>query len=221
MAWTLAQAKIYLGADDPDTPEGDLVIQQVLDETIADLESKLGRQLLLARETVRFLQVTDETILMPRFPIKKVHAVDMNGLNPPGMVFNGANDYYVMARTGWIRSPYFVGQNEVLIDYEGGYEVLPVDLERAMWSAFLTLYADTDSTTGAPPAGSGTTVVAGSGEISSVTIPDFATVKYDVGSTVASSSAAADSAAWGWLAPWYTTFQRYRAGQAGVGLGIA
>jgi hypothetical protein len=220
MSWDLATAKAYLGADDPDTPEGDLIIQQVMDETLSSVEAMLGRKLILTRETVRFLNVDSTMLLMPRFPIRQVHAVDMNGLEPPGIAFNAPDSYVVQTKTGWIESTYFPGRPVVTVDYEGGYAVLPADLERAMWSAFLTLYADTDPLTGAPPAGAGSTVVAGSGEVSSVTIADFGTVKYDVASSVASESAAASSAAWGWLAPWYTTFQRYRAGQAGVGLGV-
>ena len=216
MAWDLATAKLYLGANDPDTPEGDLVIQQVLDETLASIQEALGRDLLLDRVVERYTFVDSQTLLMHRFPIKVVHTITMTSNASPW-----PNNVEVHRRTGWIRSNQFPGQREVVVDYEGGYEKLPVELERAMWSAFLTLHADTNPTTGAPPAGAGTTVVAGSGEVSSVTLADFGTIRYDVGSSVSQAATAAEAAEWGWLSPWYTTFRQYRAGQAGLGLGIA
>lgn len=222
MAWTLAQAKIYLGPKDPDTPEGDIIIQQVLDETLEALETVLGRQLLLAREVVRFLLVTSDTVMVPRFPIKEIHAISSTGLFPPAVAqepFPGGVN--VQFAVGWIQSPTFAGQREVSVDYEGGFDPLPADLERAMWSAFLTLYDDTDPVTGAPPVAGGSTIVAGSGDVSSVTIADFGTVKYDVGSAVsAAQTGDLSEADWGWLQPWASTFQFYRAGQAGTGLGV-
>lgn len=218
MAWTLAQAKIYLGSDDPDTPAGDLVIQQVLDETLASLENLLGRKLLLNRETVRFLHVSGTKLLLPRFPIKQIHSIS-GGATLPGTGW--PTDLDVQYSVGWIGSGTFPGQRSIEVDYEGGYEALPMDLERDMWSAFLTLYNDTDPLTAAPPKAGEATVVAGTGDVSSITVADFGTVKYDVGATVAAAdSAASGSADWGWLATWYPTFQRYRAGTSGVGLGV-
>lgn len=226
MAWTVEQARIYLGLDPPTGPPSsgpeDVLIQLVLDETLAAVQGVLGRELELARQTDNFYLVTSDTILLPRFPIVTIHAIDRNGVTPAGSVFGGTDTLIVQNEVGWITSPEFAGALEVSVDYEGGYDTLPLDLEQDMWSAFLTRYGDKDPTTGAPPIAGQGTVTSGSGDVSSVTIADFGTIKYDVGSTVSAgeTSEATVAAQYGWLSPWAATWDRYRAGQAGAGLGL-
>lgn len=222
MAWTLAQARIYLGLPVPPGPEDEL-IQRVLDETQVAVESALGRQLFLLRATDRFYNVNTDSLLLPRIPIKEVHAIDFQGVNPAGSAFgSGMDNLQIHKSVGWISSPEFYGQDQVNVDYEGGWETLPVPLEQAMWSAFLTRYDEHD-TNGAPPrGGQGTTTISGSGEVSRVTIADLGTITYDVGSSSATAATDEDAIAkyGAWLATWAATWDFYRVGNAGGGLGL-
>lgn len=221
MAWTLAQARTYLGLGAPPGAE-DALIQLILDETLVAVEGVLGRKLFFARIPETFYHVTSSTLLLSRFPLTTVYAIDKVGVDPAGAAFGGGTDNLVIHLSGgWLRSPLFVGCSQITVDYEGGYVDLPVDLEQVMWSAFLTRYGDRDAVTGAPPVAGQGTVVAGSGEVSSITLADFGTIKYDVGSTVTSAElTAAATEKYGWLAPWAGTWDRHRAGQAGAGLGV-
>ena len=108
MSWDLATAKTYLGANDPDTPAGDLVIQQVMDQTLASIQEALGRDLLLDRVVERYTFVDSVSLLMNRFPIKVVHTITMTSNASPW-----PNNVEVNRRTGWIRSNQFPGQREV------------------------------------------------------------------------------------------------------------
>jgi hypothetical protein len=84
-----------------------------------------------------------------------------------------------------------------------------------LFEMLLYLWGQSNHTTGAPIAGSGATMIQGSGDVSSVSIADFGTVRFDVGATVAGGGAdatyGADTVAnWGWLAPWAYILQTYR-----------
>lgn len=212
MSWNLDQAKIYLGIAPEDTSK-DTQIQGVLDYTLSSVELLLQRNLPLAREHVVLHHVSTYKILLPRFPIANIHSID--GADPP-------SDLKIHHDVGWIEHASFYGAPEIDVDYEGGYAVFPEPLERALWEAFMSAWAGTDETTGGPPVGGGGGVVEGSGEVSSISLADFGTVRFDVGST---STGGADSAAsalkyWGWLAPWATVLGYYRS-ENGAELGMA
>lgn len=215
MTWDLATAKTYL--EIVGTAQ-DTLLTRVMDETLVAIESALGRGLLLATDTEVFRWVNGPRLLLRRFPLVSVTTITGPVAGP---TYDLAN-VKINADVGTIESFQFYGSTELTVEYEGGYDPLPADLERAMWSAFLTLWAATDGTTGAPAIGSGAVIVPGSGEVSSVSLADFGTVRFDVGSSVSSgdSSSAALVANWGWLYPWASTLQLYRAGQAGIGLGV-
>ena len=218
MTWDLATAKIYL--DLVGDPSKDTVIMQVMAETLRSVELVLGRGLLEAQQVETFYNVATGSVLLHRFPV--IEVLTINGAAVPTGYTD--SELQIDLPTGRVSGRLIYGCLKLDIDYNGGYTVLPTDLERAMWSAFLTLWGATDQDTGAPVIGAGgATVVAGSGDVSKVTLADFGSVSFDVGATVAqdTSSATLSEADWGWLLPWAATFQFYRAGQAGAGLGIA
>jgi hypothetical protein len=103
----------------------------------------------------------------------------------------------------------------MVIEYIGGFKQFPSALERAMWEALQTIWANSDHTTGVPVAGSGgSSVVQGGGEVNRISIADFGAINFNYGATVVGGNAASTSAAqqahWGWLAPWANIFEIYR-----------
>ncbi len=215
MPWTLDQAKVYLEISPGDTSK-DVLIQGVMDTTLLEVETKLQRGLFLARTTARFYDVDYRKILLPRYPITQVWGIN-GSPTPSGLI--------VHYHTGWLEWPDCLNTDYIEVDYEGGYASLPLDLERALWSAFLTLWGNTDETTGAPGVGDGGGVVTpGSGDVKDVTVFDAFKISYDVGSSTSSAEAldslAQDQVDWGWLSPWAGTLAFYRS-EMGTGLGMA
>ena len=211
MAWTVEQAKIYLEIDPVDTSK-DAAIQSVLDYVMDTVNKSLGRVLAFGRETVTFYRVTMPRVILPRFPVAQVHAVD--DADPPA-------DLRVHSQSGWIEHCSFWGKDELVVDYEGGFAVFPPHLDRTLWEIFMNAWSRTNQDTGGPPADGGATVISG-GELERVTISDFGSVSYSTSSVSGGTSAAASiEEIWGWLAPWAPQLEQYRTGYAGAGLGLA
>ena len=207
MSWDLATARAAAGIAAGDTTH-DTALQRVMDVVLASVENLLGRGLLLRRETVRFLNPNTRRLRLPRYPILQVYTID-------GKPYTGQ----IQHRVGWIEFVGSAGGRAVSVDYEGGFDPLPADLEAALWEAFVHRWSDVDPLTGLPTQGSGATVVKGSGDVSRITLADFGSVTYDVGSSVAGGddgqgSLASMQARWGWLAPWATTLELYRSESA-------
>lgn len=208
MAWDLATARLVAGIPPGDTTK-DAALTRIMGRTLAAVETLLGRGLLLRRETVRFYEVDERKVLLPRYPVRRVYSI--NGT--PGVIRG-----LLHHRTGWLElGPYDhwgTQDGAVLIDYEGGFDPLPDDLEAALWEALLYLWGMVDQTTGLPRQGAGAGVVQGSGDISRITLADFGSISYDVGTQVTSSESsgagAVAEAMWGWLAPWASVLSTYR-----------
>lgn len=209
MSWDLATARNALKVPAGDTTK-DAAIGLVMNETLAAIETYLGRGLLYKRETVKFYDTDWPKIRLPRYPIGVVHSPRcrlvhhrVGWIEPDwGTVFWN----YRTTRTGGL-------YRTMTVDYEGGFNPLPSDLLRAMWEAFMDLWSRSDQATGAPKPGAGPTIVQGSGEISKIVYPDGGSVTWDVGATVSggsSGSSAADYSGMGWLAPWGYLLSTYR-----------
>ena len=217
MAWDLPTARTYTGQTDNSK---DAILKQCMDITLRGVELVLQRCLLRRREKVVFRDVRGRTLLLPRYPLKKVYSVGgADNTNPISV------NWEPNCSNGWIQFCYPVyTETDILVDYEGGYQTygLPAELERVMWEIFLDVWANTDQTTGAP-VGGGSSVITGSGDVSRVTLTDFGTVTYDVGTTTTGgddTALASQQALYGWLSPWAATLNMFRS-QAGVGLGFA
>lgn len=185
MAWTLEEAKKQLGITGSDQ---DALIQQVLDETLSTVELYLNRRLMHAREVLQLTDVYLPYLYVPRYPIETVHAIDGEAVA----------DMRIDAAQGWIDLGGRTGDLEV--DYEGGYETLPPELERMLWQIFHSAWRATDPETSAPQAALGA--------VSSVTLQDFGTVRFGV--PTGSAEAGEGVNAWGSLAPWATLLAKYR-----------
>jgi hypothetical protein len=208
MTWDITTARVVAGVPVGDTTK-DAAIQSTMDYVLAVVEKLLGRGLLFKREEITFYEVDTRKIRVPRYPISRVFS--MNGHPVTGIV---------QYRVGWIEVNHsFNRRVTVTVDYEGGYKILPSDLERTLWEIFQTVWENTNQQTGAPVPGSGATVVAGSGDVSSVSFGNFGSVRFDVGATTvggesSSSSTADQQARWGWLAPWAWVLETYRSESA-------
>jgi len=214
MAWDLATAKKYLNLEGDNSQ--DELIQARLDYTLASIETLLGRELLLARTTMRVqCHWQDTKVQLPRAPVATVHTI--NGASPP-------SDLLIESDTGIICHSSLAGTQPIDIDFEGGYDPLPLDLEGAMWGAFMAAWSAIDPATGGPPSDGSGGIIQGSGDVKSLTVFDAFKVDYDVGTTSAGGedTGTISIADWGWLAPWGSVLSYYRWGPAGAdGLGIA
>ena len=211
MAWDLATAKQYLGITDGSQ---DANITRMMDVTMSAVEKFLQRGLELAQETVTYRDRDFRRVVLPRFPVTQVLKVDgVDGL---------PSDWHLMPRVGWILLPTRRYFQELEIEYEGGYDPLPADLEQVLWEIFMRAWASIDENTGGPdPTGPG--VVQGSGDVKSLTVFDGFKMEFDVGASVLSDAESAlteQQATWGWLAPWASTLELYRS-ERGAGVGIA
>lgn len=210
MAWDLATAYVYTGLV---AGTADAALTLALDTVAATIERYLGRGVLKALDQSEIVAYQDGFFFVSRYPITNLKTVD--GAVPSNPTVRQKSGIVELAITPAI-------PGELTVVYDGGYDPLPADLERAMWEIFLKHWSETDAVTGGPIAGAGTQVISGSGNVSSVTLQDLGTVRFDVGSTVvsASDSAAADAVAlWGPLASWATALAPYRSDR-GVGIGF-
>jgi hypothetical protein len=219
MSWDLATAKTILAIPAIDTTK-DAFLQGALDTVLATVEHLLGRGLVLRRETVDFYFTNTRRLRVPRYPIQRVFTIN-------GAPASGSN-CVVQNRVGWIEicATANLGPNgKVEVDYQGGFNPLPLDLERALWEALRLFWTHTDATTGGPSAGGSLGVIHGSGDISRLSLPGGGAVTFDVGDSAAGSadsgsSDAADLALWGWLSPWAYILNSYRS-EAAVGTAFA
>lgn len=212
MSWDLDTAKIYLGISGSENDES---LQAAMDTTLAAVETVLARSILFSEDTATFYQEHLQTILLPKFPVKQVLTVGGETMD---------DTWLLNSSVGTLLLPCMQYFSELSIVYEGGYETLPLDLERAMYEALAYLWGQTNPDTGAPENGGLETDPGGaSGEVSRVTIQDFGSVSFDTGAGLSGEAASKATEVildWGWLYPWSGTLQFYRSEQ-GTGLGIA
>lgn len=213
MAWNLATAKKYLGLEGDDTKD-EMIVERMA-YTQQSIETVLGRGILRERQTVKFVcHRPSATVQLPRAPITEVFTI--NGGEAPA-------DMQIHHDVGLICYPTFAGEQTLEVDYEGGYDPIPLDLENCMWQAFMTAWGQIDQTTGGPPADGSSGIIEGSGEVKSMTVFDAFKVDYDVGSTATggTDTGTISTSDWGWLAPWGTVLGFYRWGPSGAEMGIA
>lgn len=210
MSWNLETAKKYLDLESDDTK--DEYITDVMTITLQAIETALARKLLLQRNTVRFFKTRSESLPLSPYPITEVF--DINGEGVP-------SDLLIHHENGIIEHPTLACKKTLDVDFEGGYDPLPSDLERVMWDAFMLLWSNTNQTTGGPPE-TGSGIVSGSGDVKSLTVFDGFKMDFDVGVTNTSSdtSLASQQADWGWLAPWASTLSMYRSDYGVGGIGV-
>jgi hypothetical protein len=181
----LATAKIRLGLT---TTAQDALVTLTLSTAIAVAERYCDRKFMYAAETVKFYDFHGHMMFLPRYPIV---AVLPSSTGIP-------STYHVHNRLGAIELHGATYIETASIDYAGGYQVLPADLELALWGVFDTLWPTLS--------GGGTTVAAGT--IESITVSDVGTVRFAANSGNANASGGSgDAAIYG---PYFSILQTYR-----------
>lgn len=180
MTWSLAEAKARLNITDTSK---DAQIQQTLDLATAIVEGHLNRGVVRRNMQVAFRRLYGRQMHLPRYPIIKINSITLEG---GGTLYEPVVHYAL----GIIDHPGIHLQPNIYVDYEGGYDPLPVDLAWGMWSVFDTLWGEAGGASGGGT--TGPVVVQGSGEIKSIQIYDVGRIDYDVGATVASGGGTTD-----------------------------
>jgi hypothetical protein len=155
----LATANTRLGITGQDAQ-----LQAALNISLAMAERYCDRKFMYAAETVKFYHFAGRTMFLPRYPIEQVFST--TGLPSETKVHN---------RLGTVE---FHGEQfieDASISYAGGYKVLPEDLELALWMIFDQVWPSLNAT------GGGSSLAAGSGAITSISVPDVGTLRFDTG----------------------------------------
>ena len=183
MAWDIATAETKIPAPPAGTPPQTALITQLMDTAISIAERYCDRKFLRKQEQIRFYDIAQETVQLPRWPVVSIDASTPSNLGK----------HHVHRGAGQIK---FHGQrffDELDITYTGGYDPLPADLEMALWNIFMTLW----DTYGSGSGGGGPTIALGA--VKRKTIVNVGSIEYETGSAASSDS---DSAAdWSSLMP--------------------
>ena len=166
MAFDLASANVRLGITGKDA----LVIS-ALNAALAIAENYCDRRFLYKRDTVAFYDAHSRKLSLDRYPLVSINAISSKGSSSQ----ISASTYHVHNWSGMLLfhgAPFF---DELDIDYNGGYQTLPADLELALWMIFDAVWPSFNSTAGATTVGGGT--------INSITVPDVGTIRFDNGSS--------------------------------------
>ena len=166
MAFDLETAKNRLNITDASKDDE---IQLAIDTSLSVAENYCDRKFLFLTEEEYFIFKTNESFALVRYPIDKINSTE----NESGQPVTD-NFYEIDADAGLVRFAKGYPNQSFKVNYDGGYKVLPLDLELAFWSIFDKIWAMTQSSTG------GGVVVGG---IESVAITGVGSVKYSSGSS--------------------------------------
>ena len=167
MSFDLETAKNRLNITDASKDDE---IQLALDTALSVAENYCDRKFMFESSVVEdFIFKTNESFAVERYPIDKINSSE----NESGQAVTD-NLYTVDQDAGLIRFAKGYPNQSFTVNYDGGYKVLPLDIELALWSIFDKIWAMTQSSTG------GGVVVGG---IESVAITGVGSVKYSSGSS--------------------------------------
>ena len=166
MSFDLETAKNRLNITDASKDDE---IKLAIDTSLAVAENYCDRKFLFSTEEEDFIFKTNESFALVRYPIDKINSTE----NESGQPITD-NFYEIDADAGLVRFEKGYPNQSFKVNYDGGYKVLPLDLELAFWSIFDKIWAMTQSSTG------GGVVVGG---IESVAITGVGSVKYSSGSS--------------------------------------
>ena len=190
MAWDLATARPRIGLAATDTTrDGDLLLAMAV--TLDVIERYLDRGILFQNMVETMVEVHGRRAQLYRYPLVSMDAVTTSGASSytAGTPIN-ASHYLTDDPIGMLIFKTATIVDKVTVVYKGGYVILPAALEWAMWTTFGTIWGEMfpGAAAGGGGGGTGGIVVAGSGDLKSVTIFGVGKLDYDVGSTVSGGS---------------------------------
>ncbi len=171
MAFDLATANTRLGLT---AGPQDALVTSALNAALAAAENYCDRRFLYKRDTVAFYDARSNKLLLDRYPIVSVNTIANKG---SGSLID-ASTYHIHDWAGMVifhGTPFF---HELDIDYTGGYQTLPADLELALWIIFDAMWPLYSANSGGGGGAGGV-----SGAISSISVPDVGTLRFDTGSS--------------------------------------
>ena len=167
MSFDLETAKNRLNITDASKDDE---IQLALDTALSVAENYCDRKFMFESSVVEdFIFKTNESFAVERYPIDKINSSE----NESGQAVTD-NLYTVDQDAGLVRFAKGYPNQSFTVNYDGGYKVLPLDVELSLWSIFDKIWAMTQSSTG------GGVVVGG---MESVAITGVGSVKYSSGSS--------------------------------------
>jgi hypothetical protein len=168
MAFDLATAKTRLGITGT---AQDALITSACNAALAAAENYCDRRFLYKRDSVSFYDARSRKLSLDRYPIVSINTISAKG---SGSVLD-TSTYHVHNWSGMILfhgAPFF---DELDIDYNGGYQTLPADLELALWMIFDGVWPIYSSNGG----GGAATAGGAPGAITSISVPDVGTLRFD------------------------------------------
>ena len=201
MSFNIESARVRVGLDASDTSK-DAQISGALNSSLAVAENFCDRKFMFkALERAKFYYQTSKLYSLKRYPINAVfQVIDSDGRFP---------EYKVHHLLGRVELKNYNTSEEVEFDYSAGYEILPADLELALWGIFDATYASIDKAMSGEGINSGN--AAGYGDISSINIPDVGTVSFaSTASSITTSAVASKNALWGRFGPFFMLLDNYR-----------
>jgi hypothetical protein len=176
----LETAKKRLGITGSDQ---DIQVQMALDASLMIAQRYCDRLFTYGADVVYFYYHGGDTLFLPRFPVEAIISA------------RGIPQYLkIHSRMGMIQFAGYFTSEEIEIRYTGGYQVLPPDLEMALWGVFDSVWPSISGTSD-PTAGA----------IDSITIPDVGTIRMNNSSGSASSANNANV-----LGPFSSILDNYR-----------
>lgn len=200
MSFNLESARVRVGLESTDTSKDPQLIGS-LNSALAIAENYTDRKFIYKRETARFYYDSSNRYTLKRYPINEVYAITDSDGNFP--------EYKVHKLFGRIELERYNPSDELIVDYAGGYAVLPADLELALWGIFDSTFTTIDKAM----SGDGITDGAGTGygDIQSINIPDVGTVSFaSTSSSTTTSAVAAHNALWGRMGPFFMLLDSYK-----------
>lgn len=212
MAFNLATAKARLGLPADDTSQ-DVQLTTALNVSLAMAENYCDRRFAFVREVARFPLNNWPQLLVRRYPIARVYALrlppDGHEADVSELQLHHEHGIVYMRGCGWGGA--YRTSDAVELDYEGGFKVLPADLEFALWLVFDQVWSSTPGM--GLPAGSTTA----DGAVRSFSI-DGMSIGYDTAAAQGNAGGGGASA-WGAIPAWaIAVLDLYRA-ESVVGVG--
>jgi hypothetical protein len=170
MSFDIQTARVRVGLLPGDTTK-DVELTAAMDATLGIVERYCDRKFTQASESVEFIHFSGNELLLDRYPINTVSAIDADGKE--------ITKYHVKKLDGIISIDGTLSAHVVEVDVDAGYAVLPADLEMALWMVFDALWPSLNGS------GAGAAVVTGG--ISSISVPDVGTIRFATDSKAAST----------------------------------
>lgn len=170
MAYDLETARVRVGLAPDDTSQ-DAMLTTAMGASLSFAEKYCDRKFMRKLESEEFIHFNQAKVQLIRYPVESVSSVGRDN--------TAVTDYHIDKPDGRITFDGRINAHVLTIAYLGGYDVLPTDLEMALWRLFDSAYGEISS--------GGST--AGTGQIKAISSAG-AKIEFNVGSSSGSVAAA-------------------------------